>query len=404
MNKKYILISISILALLASILACNTPVTTATPVIACGDCGPGPGTIVAYIKGDNVWLWTEGTGSSQLTFAGGAYAPVLSGDGLEVAFLRSGELWVVNADGSDERQLVGAAFLSTLAAGGDTAEVNEHVWMPGSHAIYFNTLVVAGEAGYRIPQYDLYSTNADARVDAIITLETSGSGGVPYFSPDGTVVALAQPDKIIFLEVTGAFWNIALNFPNVLTYSEWMYVPELVWLPDGSGVRVVVPASDPLADPTQVSTFWNVPVSGPPSVLTTFLASPAFASFPYISPDGETVLYLRDVPDGLGIYTIRSDGTDTFYTWFAVGGVGLVGWTPDSVHFMYWRVPTETSYMAVGTDLALGDTPVSTDVKWIDSTRYLYLNGDELRISPMGGASSLIDSGVTEYDFGFGVY
>jgi hypothetical protein len=419
MNKKYTLLSISILALLASFLACNAPVTTVTPVPDVGGGGPGSGIItetpelpppaiavlrVAYIKGDNVWLWTEGSGISQLTAAGGAMAPVLSGDGQKVAFLRSGELWAVNADGSNERQLVSAAFLSTLATPGDTAEVKDHVWIPGSQTIYFNTLVVAGEAGYRIPQVDLYSVNADAGADEVTTQESPGSGGVPNFSPDGTLVALAQPDKIIFKDVAGTFRSIALTFPNILTYSEWSYVPEVVWLSDSSGVRVVIPASDPLADPTQPSTFWNVPVSGSSSVLTTFVAAPAFASFPYISPDGELVLYMAEIPDGLDLHTIRSDGTDTFYSSFAIGGVELVGWTPDSVHFMFWRVPTQVSIMAVGEDLALGDTPVVTDVKWIGSARYLFLNTNELRIGILGEASSMIDAGVTDYNLGFWIH
>lgn len=419
MKRKYLQSSISILALLASILACNAPLTTVTSVPDGGGGGPVPGTItetpelpppviavlrVSYIKGDNLWLWTEGTGNSQLTAAGATTAPVLSGDGQVIAFLRDGELWAVNADGSNERKLVSAAFLSTLATTEDTAEVKDHVWMPGSHIIYFNSLVVAGEAGYRIPQVDLYSVNADAGVDLVTTQESPGSGGVPYFSPDGTVVALAQPDKIIFMEVTGAYWIVALTFPNVLTYSEWSYVPEVVWLSDSSGVRVVIPASDPLEDLTQPSTFWNVPVSGSPMVLTTFVATPAFASFPYISPDGETVLYLAEIPDGLGIHTIRSDGVDTYYSSFAIGGVELAGWIPDSLHFMFWRVPTQVSIMAVGEDLALGDTPVVTDVKWIDNSRYLFLNGDELRIGSLEGASSLIDALVTEYNLGFWIH
>jgi len=65
-----------------------------------------------------------------------------------------------------------------------------------------------------------------------------------------------------------------------LTYSEWAYVPDVAWLPDSSGIRVIIPASDPLGDPTEVTTLWNVPVSGSATVLDTFVAAPAFASAP----------------------------------------------------------------------------------------------------------------------------
>ncbi len=424
MNKKPILLlCISILTLLAAILACNAPVTTATSVPGDGGGGPGPVTVteppvlpppaiavlrVAYIKGDNVWVWTEGTGSSQLTAAGGASAPVLSSDGLVVAFLRSGELWAVNADGSSERQLVSAAFLSTLVTGADTAEVKDHVWIPGSHIIGFNTLVVAGEAGYRIPQYDLYSCNADGGTDMIVALDAPGSGGVPYISPNGSVIALAQPDKIIFLDVSGAFLSVALTFPNVLTYSEWMYVPKVVWLPDGSGVRVVIPASDPLGDPTEVTKVWDVPVSGTATVLDAFVAAPAFASAPVLSPDGNRVLYMAESGGNYNLQVREVGGLETGYTSGPTGQIGVVNWSPDSIRFVYWLPQHSTTYIAAVGVIAfsVSDTsPTASSVRWIDDNRVIYIgDGGELRYRPLDGASTLIDSNVSEYDLGRVVY
>jgi len=423
MKTKYILISVCILTLITSILACNAPVSTVTSIPEDGGGGPGsvivtepavlpPPAIavlrVAYIKADNVWLWTEGTGSSQLTAAGSAKNPVLSGDGLVVAFIRSGELWVVNADGSNERQLVSNAFLSGLATGGDTAEVNDLVWMPGSHTIYFNTLVVAAEVGYRISQFDLYSINTDAGTIAVTTQESAGSGGVPIFSPDGTVVALAQPDKIIFLEVTGAFWNVALTFPNIMTYSEWTYVPEVVWLPDSSGVRVVIPASDPLGDPTAVTTVWNVPISGAATVLDTFIAAPAFASAPVISPDGSEVLYLVENGSDNNLQVRQIGGLDTGYTFAAAGQIGIVNWSPDSTRFIYWLPQPSNTYIAAVGVIAYNvsdSSPNASSVLWIDNNRVIYVgDSGELRYRLVEGASGLIDTGVTEYNFNFWVH
>jgi hypothetical protein len=420
MNKKYLLISIGIIALLGSILACNAPVTTSTSSPDGGGGGPGPVILtdtpvlpppaiavlrVVYIKGDNVWLWTEGAGNNQLTFAGGARTPVLSGDGLVVAFHRSGELWAVNADGSSERQLVSAAFLSGLATSGDTAEVKDLVWKPGSHTIYFNSLVIAGEAGYHIPQVDLYSIDADSGTDAVINLESPGSGGVPYFSPDGSVVSLAQADKIIFREVTGAFWNIALTFPNVLTYSEWAYVPDVAWLPDSSGVRVIIPASDPLGDPMEVTTVWNVPVSGPATVLDTFVAAPAFASAPIISPDGNIVLYLMESGSNSTLQVRQVGGSDTGYTTAETGHIGIVNLSPDSTRFIYWLPQPSNTYLGAVGEIASSVSDISpnaTAVQWIDNNRLIFIgDSGELRYRSVDGASTLIDVGVTEYNFGF---
>jgi hypothetical protein len=167
---------------------------------------------------------------------------------------------------------------------------------------------------------------------------------------------------------------------------------------------MVAPAPDPLSDPSQVSTFWNVPVSGSPSALTTFLAVAANASRPYISPDGNSVLYLGEVVGGLGIHSITAGGTDTYYNWFPTGGVGLLGWNPDSIHITYWQVPTQARLMTVGDDNPLGDMPSVTKVKWLNSSQYLFLNGSDLRRADLGSPSSLIDSGVDEYDWGILVY
>jgi hypothetical protein len=255
MNKRKLSIGISLFAMLVSILSCNAPLPTVTEVPAISEDESGSIVItdtpeipvpssttlrVVYIKGGNVWLWTEGMGNSQLTYTGVDNTPILSGDGQEIAFLRNGELWVVNADGSAQRQLVSSAFLSTLTTGSDIVEVKDFVWKPGAQTIYFNSLVVAGEAGYRIPQVDLYRINTDGGVDAVIMEESPGSGGVPSFSPDGSVIALVQPDKIKFLVVMDSSSSVPLTFTNILTYSEWSYIPEVVWQLDSSGIWVLL--------------------------------------------------------------------------------------------------------------------------------------------------------------------
>jgi hypothetical protein len=413
MKNRRIHIMLGTFVILATLLACSIPTVPTIPTSIPDDGGgPGPGPVTeiplppavltaAYIKADNVWLWTETGGSFQLTFSGGASRPSISSDGQMVSFVRNGELWAVNADGSSERVLVDSAYLGSLippSPDGDTVEVNQHVW--SGHTIYFNTLVVAGIIGYRIPRVDLYRVNADSPLDSLIALEAEGSGGVPYISPDGSVVALVQPTKIIFMAVDGSFYTEALTFLPVLTYSEWSYFPEVVWLPDSSGVRLAVPASDPLADPTAVSTFWNVPVSGSPSVLATFVAVPAFANFPFVSPNGENVLYLAETSGMAQIHSINSAGLDTFYVWYDPGTVGVTGWAPDSVHFTFWNPgPAQAGYGSIDTNMSLADSTVVRSVRWIDNNRFFYLTDTDLRLKVMGTASVAIDVAVSEYDF-----
>ncbi len=115
-----------------------------------------------------------------------------------------------------------------------------------------------------------------------------------------------------------------------LTYSEWAYVPDVAWLPDSSGVRVIIPASDPLGDPTEVTTVWNVPVSEFATVLDTFVAAPAFASAPVISPDGSILLYLMESSSNYTLQVRQVGVSDTGYTSAETGHIGIVNISQDS--------------------------------------------------------------------------
>ncbi len=428
MNRRFLLFTVGMFMLLGAMLACNITIgttpggpgpgsVTETP----GGGGPGPVTItdtpgvvlpppvmaslrVSYIKGGNVWLWTEGGSSAQLTSSGDASAPMLSEDGTIEAFLRSGELWVVNADGTNERQVVSAAYLSGFAqTAGDDVLVDDHVWLPGTHILYFNTIEITAGMGFQMPQVDLHRVDADS--PSPIRLESPGSGGVPAISPDGTMIALAQANQIALYAVDESFWRVVHTFTSVMTYSEWAYVPDVVWLPDSSSMRMVAPASDPLGDPTQLSTFWNIPVDGAPSVLATFLAIPAFASFPFISPDGNNVAYLSKTPFEDSIHSINSSGVDTYYLYYPANTIDLRGWAPDSVHILYELTGDNyVNYLATGENRKIADTPAVKNVTWVDGSRFLFLNGDELRLTTLDQPSSPIDSGVSEYSFGTWVH
>ncbi len=426
MKKRSVLFSLCGSILLITLLACNltptgtpapgstVPTSTETPFIPAASTDtispplpadptitpiPPIGLRAAYNKGGNIWLWSEGASPVQLTFAGSDSQPSISADGTVVAFRRGTELWAINADATMERQLVSSAFLASLADGsGESIQVNDFLWQPLSHNLYFNTLTVAGESGFQIPRFDLFSINADLPSGSLVNLESPGSGGVPTFSQDGRYVALSQNNRIFLLAVDGSSYTEALSFPSVMTYSEWFYVPQVVWLTDSTAFRVAIPAEDQL-DPAATASFWHVPVSGTPALLTSFLASPVWTAFPYVSPDGGSVVYFTPVPGGDLIKTIRADGSSSSYVWFETGQAGLVGWTPDSVHFMYYRDPTQVGVMATGEDRLISDTPACTQVRWIDTSRFFFLNGNELRLRSGETPSLIIDTGVNEYDF-----
>lgn len=418
-KKLFLFISILILVM----LACSLPgaispagITNTPPAVSATGVPPGGTSVtpevvsplppllpvlqVVYGKGGDLWLWTEASGSNQLTSTGTDTSPRLSPDGQQVAFLRGEELWVINKDGSNLRQLVSTAYLASLVApASGRAVLHWFKWEPLSNNVFFGTSTV-GEA-YTVPAYDLQRVSADGGTVPSI-LEAAGLGGMVTFSPNGTLVALAQPTSIFLMNTDGSNYHEAITFDLVQTYSEWFYIPEVVWFADSSEFRTVIPAHDALGNPSEGTTFWSVPVSGSPVDMAGFTAVPAFQNAPRISPDGLDVAYLS--PNGTNS-ELHLNGFmigDELFSSYPADQWGLVGWAPDSSGFVYWADDKRSLWFGhIGSvAVRLTDTPHTENLRWVDGTRILFTNDSELRIGVPGGASTVIDTGLTgSFDF-----
>jgi hypothetical protein len=355
---------------------------------------------VAYGKGGNLWLWTETGSSVQLTSSGSDTTPRISPDGQQIAFLRGEELWAINSDGSNLRPMVNNAYLTSLvppATG--RGVIHWFSWQPFSHNIYFGTSS-AGEA-YTVPVYDLHMVAADGGTAPSIK-KTADMGGMATFSPDGTKLTLAQPTRILLMNTDGSNYHAAITYDVVQTYSEWNYIPEVVWFSDSSEFRTVIPASDPLGDPLAGTTFWSVPVSGSPMDMAGFISVPAFQGAPRISPDGLNVAYLSPSGDNSELHLNGFYIGDVLYSSYPANQWDLVGWAPDSNGFVYWTDDTRNLWFGHTGSAAvrLTDTPHAEGLRWIDLTRILFASDSELRLGAPGGASVLIDTDLTgDFDF-----
>ncbi|GAB1641854.1 hypothetical protein KRMM14A1259_22770 [Krasilnikovia sp. MM14-A1259] len=108
---------------------------SATP--AAGGAAPVMRTQVAYVRSGNVYV-SKGAAETRLTTGGGYSRPRWSRDGRQLAVLKSGQLWVMKADGSAKRRL------STRPAAGAS-------WSPDGQWIAFASLSCTGGPGvYRI--------------------------------------------------------------------------------------------------------------------------------------------------------------------------------------------------------------------------------------------------------------
>jgi hypothetical protein len=93
--------------------------------------------LVAYVRGGDVFV-SRGGGETRLTTSGGISRPRWSNDGRSLAFLKGGQLWTMQADGSSQRQL------TTRGASGAS-------WSPDDASIAFASLSCTGGPGvYRI--------------------------------------------------------------------------------------------------------------------------------------------------------------------------------------------------------------------------------------------------------------
>jgi hypothetical protein len=374
--------SISITASLLVLLAACSP-QTGTPQ-AFTPLSSHAGTLrVAYSKNADPWIWTEGEGARQLADSVNVMEVVISSDGQVVAFQRddTGELFAVNADGSNLHPLVSTDFLPENAA----------VWAfdfaPDSHNVFF-TLKLAGNAFQ--PFYDLYRADADAAGSLPDLVLGPGQGGIASFSPDGQWMSLYHPGGLDLARVDGSEARKLFSYPE--GYEPATFGPEIVWMEDSSGFALFHTA-DPMVDPS-LGGLWFVPVSGDP-VERTIINN----TWGIPSPDGRRVGF-SSVGSQNEVRIVEADGTNMLYR--RMENSTFLGWAPDSEHFLVTVeeeqggvVYTRPYLCRLGDEpVLLTDTSAAHPVRWIAAGEFLFASWGELRLQRIGEASLQLDDQI----------
>jgi hypothetical protein len=376
---------------------------------------PEPRLRIVYTDKGNIWM-IEGTKPpQQLTSSGYAENVLISTDGTKITFTRRpvsdevAELRSVNADGTAETVLLSqddmkALYPSSLESMG--FEIWQMAFLPGSHALYFNTFEAFKTVGLAISN-DLFRINADT--GDLTKVLPSGNGGNFIISPDGNHIVVVRPDTIDLVGPGGGglVANVVSYLP-VMTYSEFQYYAQPVWASDGSAVGVAIPNDDPLG-PNPNGFIWRFNNTGSSSIKIATIPGDFYFSQVFsnstMSPSLNRVAFLRDTatPNIQDLFLANTDGTgETLYT---TGNIDWVGWAPDGIHFVY--SVGDPMNLQLGTDGA-ADIPLVTgiDLRWINDSRFIYLNGSigawTLMIGNLGGVSTSLanpSGDFISYDF-----
>jgi hypothetical protein len=339
---------------------------------------------IVYIDGGNIWLIEGGRPPQQLTNSGFAENVLISPDGQKIVFDRRlssddlAELWVVNADGSGEAMLLSTddmktLYPSTLESKG--FEISQMAFLPRTHDLFFNTYEAFATIGVAMTD-DLLRINTDS--GDLTRVLNPDHGGQFAISPDGTRIVVIQPDRIHLINPDGSGLSADLIiYPPVITYSEFQYYAQPIWMRDSSVVGVAIPSADPL-DGSPSGDIWRIPKDGSAAVKIATIPGDFYFiqvfSTTTLSPLFDRVAFMRETatPNIRELYIAQSDGTaETIYD---TGEIGWVGWAPDGIHFIYSL--TDPMDLVIG---SVGDNPAplvsGVDLRWINNRDFLYLSG-----------------------------
>ncbi len=242
------------------------------------------GNLVAFhrsgLPGYGIWtINADGTGARQVStdpqnIANNDTDPAWSPDGSKIAFVRNGELHVMNADGSGHTVVVGPSFGFRLA---------DPEWSPTGSEIAFsanNQIWAVGASG----------TPAPTQLNPTAPGNRSG----PSWSPNGATIAYTRGPP----GANGGIWTInratAPNESPLLIGAAVGEVWELAWSPDGTKIGYISDVGGPFQEElftvnangsgvtrlnvdTSVDMDWGVPSTllAPPVLAKTVNAAPA---------------------------------------------------------------------------------------------------------------------------------
>ncbi len=348
---------------------------------------------IAYLQRGDLWIWSLEEGARRLTSSGDVRQGVwLSPDKAWVAYLRwisatQPELWAIPASGGEPRRLVSAAELQALDPEAVGVMPNPVVWVPGHPGwLAYNTskVVVVGEA--MEPPIPHYYHNLDlVHVETLErrTLRAPGTGGLPFYAPSGTRVALSTYTQLALMNADGTDYRVVFTYPETPSIG-YAYHARPVWTRDETAMLVIgpPPGGYPPASDENVDVL-RIPVTGGDPVVLSRLPADAESSaqfdptrtfvayLRYESEDRTMNLVLQRVDDASrrAVASVPPSQLLLFHGWAPDASVQRFAYTLDNVlYFGQPDMPGMEVYRAsAGMEIR--------QVKWLSATALLVVEG-----------------------------
>jgi len=319
-----------------------------------------------------------------------------SASGEQIAFIRDGELLIINGDGTDERTLLSAQEMAAISAQ-NPAKLVQFSWAPGKPLLLISTLEDSG-VGLQ-PNQDLYLLRTDT--GEIVPIFAAGQGGIASPSPDRAWLAVVSQEYAILMKPDASNQKTVLTYPSFQS-GYFPYIPKPYWASDSQSFLLEVR--------TEASTaIWQIPIVGEASVIFETLSirglsfSPDLSMFAYILDAG-----ILDTP--IELHIANADGSnDSVWaraTHEDYTGLGFLAWAPDSQSFLYTDTVGNIQWMKVG-ESETQAIPIPA-IEPFRATKIIWLDNDQFVIiirSPSGiwlsapGQQSLQIAGFPKGDF-----
>lgn len=367
---------------------------------------------IVWSTTEKLILWDRGQ-TSPLTKTDTSTSQVaLSDDGQYAAFDRSGGIWIIDLHSTNsERLLVRpvALPLGDLPAGSVSRVPDHFIWLPGTHALLFNT-VYSPSQGTAQAADDLFL--ADYEKNAITLLLPCGQGGDMIPAPNGRTAAVVSSSAVRLYDLKTRAILQTFDYDAVILPSGATLRVQPVWAHDSKSILVAIPPGDALNQPNSPTRIWRIFADGSfqPEMLGELnsqggdiLISPNLKQLVYVlasSSMGE--LHLADT-DGSHDRILLDGKAGIVLGWSARGGAAAFALNNDPPEIWLLNA-TDAEARPFSTGFSKGTLLLR--FSWIDETRFLIEtrieNKTQLWLASASTQPLLLAEGTGDAEFPFG--